>query len=237
MQNISQENRDIFIKSIFASIAPNIDFLSTFFSFGLDQGWRERLVSLMALSGRETVLDVCSGTGKLAFLIAEELDKGGSVHGVDFSKEMLDEASKKITPRRSNIRFDVCDAKKLIFPDSSFDAVTVSFGMRNVIDTTAALQEAHRVLKPGGRFYCLELTSPDGRWVQPIYTLYCSKVMPFIAKKVLKTDVPYNYLPRSIKAFPSSDAFKGILEECGFSRVAVHSMSFGVATIYEALKG
>jgi demethylmenaquinone methyltransferase/2-methoxy-6-polyprenyl-1,4-benzoquinol methylase len=73
--------------------------------------------------------------------------------------------------------------------------------------------------------------------VQPIYTLYCSKVMPFIAKKVLKTDVPYNYLPRSIKAFPSSDAFKGILEECGFSHVAVHSMSFGVATIYEALKG
>lgn len=237
MANISQENRDIFIKSIFASIAPNIDFLSSFFSFGLDQGWRKRLVSLMALNGGEMVLDVCSGTGKLAFLISEKVGIDGMVFGVDFSNEMLDEARRKVTSRSSNIRFAVSDAKNLDFPDDTFDAVTVSFGMRNVIDTTAALQEAYRVLKPGGRFYCLELTSPDGRWVQPIYTLYCSKVMPFIAKKVLKTDVPYNYLPRSIKAFPSSDAFKGILEECGFSRVAVHSMSFGVATIYEALKG
>ena len=237
MPNISQQNRDIFIKSIFASIAANIDFLSSFFSFGLDQGWRKRLVSLMALTGGEKVLDVCTGTGKLAFLISHKVRKNGSVFGVDFSNEMLDEARKKITRRSSNITFAVSDAKNLVLPGDSFDAVTVSFGMRNVIDTAAALQEAYRVLKPGGRFYCLELTSPEARWVQPLYTLYCFKVMPFIAKKVLKTDVPYNYLPRSIKAFPSSEAFKGILEGCGFINVSVHSMSLGIATIYEAHKG
>jgi len=234
--NISQENRDIFIKSIFASIAPNIDFLSSFFSFGLDQGWRNRLVSRMALNGRESVLDVCCGTGKLALLISEKVCKGGSVTGVDFSEEMLREARKKVSPGSSNISFAVSDAKNLIFRDSSFDFVTVSFGMRNIIDTAAALKEAYRVLKPGGRFYCLELTSPNGRWVQPLYTLYCFRIMPFIARKVLKTDVPYNYLPRSIKAFPSSDDFKGSLESCGFGNVAVHSMSLGIATIYEAVK-
>lgn len=236
MPNISQENRDLFIKSIFASIAPNIDFLSSFFSFGLDEGWRKQLVSRMSLNGGESVLDVCSGTGKLALLISEKVCKGGSVIGVDFSKEMLIEARKKISPGSSHISFAVSDAKYLIFQDASFDFVTVSFGMRNIIDTAAALKEAYRVLKPGGRFYCLELTSPGGRWVQPLYTLYCFRIMPFIARKVLKTDVPYNYLPRSIKAFPSSDEFIGILESCGFADVAVHPMSLGIATIYEAVK-
>lgn len=235
MPNIAQENRDIFIKSIFDSIAPNIDYLSSFFSFGLDEGWRKRLVSRMALNGGESVLDVCSGTGKLALLISEKC-KGGSVTGVDFSEEMLNEARKKIPPGSSHIRFAVSDAKNLMFRDASFDFVTVSFGMRNIIDTAAALKEAYRVLKPGGKFYCLELTSPGGRWVQPLYTLYCFRIMPFIAGKVLKTDVPYNYLPRSIKAFPSSDVFKGILESCGFTDVAVHPMSLGIATIYEAVK-
>ena len=237
MHNMSQQSRDIFVKSIFASIAPNIDFLSSFFSFGLDQGWRRRLVSLMALNGGEFVLDLCSGTGKLALLISEQVRKGGAVIGVDFSEEMLNEAKNKVSPRLSNISFAVSDAKNLTFQDKTFDSVTVSFGMRNIIDSAAALREAYRVLKPGGRFYCLELTSPNSRWVQPLYTLYCFRIMPFIARKVFKTDVPYNYLPRSIKAFPSSDEFKGILESCGFSHVAVHSLSLGIATIYEAVKG
>ena len=234
---MSQRNRDTFVQEIFASIATDIDFLSSFFSFGLDQRWRKKLVSLLELRGREKVLDVCTGTGKLAFLLSNKVGKEGSVSGVDFSKEMLGEAEKKLNSRSSNISFAFSDAKDLNFSDNSFDAVTVSFGMRNIIDTAAALREAYRVLKPGGRFCCLELTPPTDRRVKPLYTAYCFKVMPFIAMKVIKTDVPFNYLPRSIKAFPSSEEFKHILETCGFINVTVHSMTFGIATIFEARKG
>jgi demethylmenaquinone methyltransferase/2-methoxy-6-polyprenyl-1,4-benzoquinol methylase len=236
MQHTSQRNRDTFVQDIFASIATDIDFLSSFFSFGLDQGWRKKLVSLLDLRGGEKVLDVCTGTGKLAFLLSKKVEKEGSVYGVDFSKEMLGEAEKKLNSRPSNISFSFSDAKDLNFSDNSFDAVTVSFGMRNIIDTAAALREAYRVLKPGGRFCCLELTPPTDLRIKPLYTVYCFKVMPFIAMKVLKTDVPYNYLPRSIKAFPASEEFKHILEFCGFSKVTVYSMTFGIATIFEARK-
>lgn len=229
--------RDTFIKEIFAAVASNIDFLSTFFSFGLDQGWRKRLVARLKLRGGEKVLDVCTGTGKLALLLSEKVGRTGSVAAVDFSREMLDEAARKLNPGSSNITFSLSDAKKLSFPENSFDAVTVSFGMRNIPDTAGALQEAFRVLKPAGKFFCLELTPPRTRWIKPLYTIYCFRIMPFIAMKILKTAIPYDYLPRSIKAFPSSEEFRGILESCGFTAVTVHSMSFGIATIFEASKG
>ncbi len=232
----AQHDRDSFIQEIFAAIASEIDFLSSFFSFGLDQRWRKRLVALLDLKGDEQVLDVCTGTGKLAFLLSGKVGQGGSVLGVDFSREMLHEAGRKLGPRTSRVRFAYSDAKDLDFPEESFHAVTVSFGMRNIPDTAAALRQARRVLKPGGRFCCLELTPPTNRWVKPLYRVYCFRIMPLIAMKVLKTAVPYNYLPRSIKAFPSSGEFKRTLEDCGFTDVTVHPLTLGIATIFAARK-
>ncbi len=229
--------RDAFIKNIFALIADEIDFLSSLFSLGMDSLWRKKLVALAEIKSGEKVLDVCTGTGKLAFLLSREVGAQGSVVGADFCQEMLDVAKKKLRSTASGISFVMSDAKALTFDDNAFDVVTVAFGMRNIFDTSIALREAYRVLKPGGRFFCLELTCPQKKWLMPFYNYYCFNVMPSIAKRILDTDMPYNYLPRSIQAFPSAGEFRQIIEKCDFSSVTVHPMSLGIATIFGAIKG
>jgi demethylmenaquinone methyltransferase/2-methoxy-6-polyprenyl-1,4-benzoquinol methylase len=227
-----KEKKDAFIKQIFSTISPFIDPLDTAFSFGLCHIWRRRLVS--GIRQGEKVLDLCTGTGELAFRIARRVGEHGWVIGVDFCDEMLSRAREKMDPRLKNIEFILSDAKDLAFPSNSFDAVTVSFGIRNVPDTATVLRAIHRVLRPGGKFFCLELTTPRNRWVLPFYKLYTFRVMPSVARIVTKSSLPYSYLPRSIEIFPSPAEFRRIMEECGFTGVKVRSMSLGVATLYEA---
>ncbi len=230
------ENRDAFIRSIFKTTAPHIDFLSTLFSFGLSHLWRRRLVSSSEIRKGDKVLDVCTGTGELAFPLSEKVGLKGSVTGIDFCAEMLRLAEKKRNGGSANISFILSDAKNIHFPDDNFDAVTVAFGMRNIPDTILALREIRRVMKPGGRFLCLELTRPEKRWFLPLYKFHAFKIMPFIANIFTKTVAPYHYLPKSIEAFYPPDEFRRIIEQCGFSGVTVHSMTLGVATLYRAFK-
>jgi demethylmenaquinone methyltransferase/2-methoxy-6-polyprenyl-1,4-benzoquinol methylase len=233
---MSLEQRDIFIKNIFSTVAPYVDFLSSGFSLGFDHLWRKKAVSLSGIHEGDRVLDVCTGTGELAFLLAHKVGAGGTVTGVDFCEEMINRARKKTSRHYSNLTYIMSDAKKLPFPDNTFDAVTVAFGMRNIPDTILALQEIKRVLKPGGKFICLELTKPHVRWFQLLYEWYVFRIMPTIAEIVLKTAAPYLYLPRSINAFYPPDEFKRVITGCGFSRVSIDSLTMGIATIYRAVK-
>jgi len=237
MMKTSLHPGEAFVKNIFASIAPDIDFLSSLFCFWMDSMWRKRLVSLAQIKSGEKVLDVCSGTGKLAVLLYREVGAQGSVVGADFCQEMLDVAKKRLSSTAPGIAFVLSDAQDLTFDDNAFDVVTVAFGIRNIPDTSRALREAYRVLKPGGRFFCLELTRPQKKWLMPFYNFYCFKIMPSIAKMLLNTDTPFNYLPRSIQAFPLAGEFKQIIEKCDFNSVTVHRMSLGIATIFGARKG
>ncbi len=233
---MSLEQRDLFIKHIFSTVAPHVDFLSSAFSFGFDGFWRRQTVSRSGIHEGEQVLDVCTGTGELAFLLARRVGPRGLVTGADFCEEMLDRAKAKSGQQHQNLTFIFSDAKRLPFPDKTFDAVTVAFGMRNIPDTSLALLELNRVLKPGGKFLCLELTKPQAPWFRAIYEWYVFRIMPFIGKLVVKTAAPYLYLPRSINAFYPPDEFKRIIAKSGFAGVTVDSLTMGIATLFRAIK-
>jgi demethylmenaquinone methyltransferase / 2-methoxy-6-polyprenyl-1,4-benzoquinol methylase len=228
-------NKDKFVRNVFSIVAPHVDPLSTAFSFGLCHAWRRRLVARAGLKKNDRVLDVCTGTGEVASLLMKQIGKEGHVTGIDFCEDMLAIARKKMGPKE-NLSLMVANAKQMDFANSTFDLVTVAFGMRNIPDTAAAIKEIARVLKPGGRFLTLELTRPVKRWFVPIYRWYVFKVIPFIGKMITKNALPYSYLPVSIETYYSPDEYRNIIRKCGFSRVEVYSLSLGIATIYRAVK-
>jgi demethylmenaquinone methyltransferase/2-methoxy-6-polyprenyl-1,4-benzoquinol methylase len=232
---MSLQERDLFVRRIFSIVAPYVDLLSSGFSFGFDHFWRRKAVTLSGIREGDRVLDVCTGTGELAFLLSRTVGSSGSVTGADFCEEMLARARKKTGRRYRNLSYILSDAKQLPFPDHTFDAVTVAFGMRNIPDTLLALHEIKRVLKPGGVFVCLELTRPHAKWFRVLYEWYVFRIMPFIGGIVVKTAAPYLYLPRSINAFYPPDEFRHIIAECGYSQVTVDSLTMGIATIYRAV--
>ncbi len=233
---MSLAQRDLFIKHIFTTVAPYVDLLSSGFSFGFDHLWRREAIALSGIREGDRVLDVCTGTGEMAIPLARRVGDKGSVTGADFCEEMLMRAREKTSSSHKNLSFILSDAKRLPFRDDTFDAVTVAFGMRNIPDTALALREIKRVLKPGGKFLCLELTRPHVRWFQSIYEWYVFRIIPLIGKLVVKTAAPYLYLPRSINAFYPPDEFKNLIAECGYGDVTVESLTLGIATIYRAVK-
>jgi demethylmenaquinone methyltransferase/2-methoxy-6-polyprenyl-1,4-benzoquinol methylase len=234
LSGMPHDKRADLVKDVFSIVAPYIDPLDTAFSFGLCHLWR-RKVSAHIRTG-EDVLDICTGTGELAKLLLKKVGPDGSLTGTDFCEDMLDIARKKLSPMPKNLSFVLADARELGFPDNSFDAITVSFGLRNVPDTPTALKEVRRVLKPGGRFYCLELTRPTNPLVLPFYKVYTFRIMPLIARIITKNSLPYTYLPKSIEAFYPPEEFQRMMRECGFSEVTALSLSMGVATIYSGAK-
>ena len=233
---MSTETRDKFIKHIFTTVAPYVDALSHGFSLGLDRSWRRKAVALSGIKPGDRVLDICAGTGELAFALLPAVGESGSITATDFCENMLEIAKRKKGGNHLNLTFQVADAKALPFPDRSFDAVTVGFGMRNIPDTILALKEIRRVLKPGGRFICLELTQPQTPVLHRLYSWYLSRFMPFVSNLVMKSSAPYLYLPRSIEAFYQPPEFREVIARNGFHNVALDSLTLGIATVYRASK-
>jgi demethylmenaquinone methyltransferase/2-methoxy-6-polyprenyl-1,4-benzoquinol methylase len=214
------------VRDMFDRIAPVYDFMNRAMTLGLDARWRRMTVSAVVLPG-DRVLDACCGTGDLALASGEA---GGDVVGLDFSERMLARARRK----SEAVRWVRGDATALPFSDAEFDAVTVGFGIRNLDDMELGLREIARVLKPGGKFGCLEITQPRGL-LRPFFRLWFDALVP-LAGKVLPGGQAYTYLPASVRRFPGPEHLAAAFADAGFSGVEWRLLGGGIVALHTAVK-
>lgn len=225
------------IAGMFDSIAGRYDFLNHLLSAGLDKRWRRQAVDVLELTGRETVLDLCTGTADLALAATSGERHAKHVVGIDFSAAMLQIGKTKIggagAPAITLIRGD---AMQIPLRDESVDAATIGFGIRNVEQPATACREIARVLRPGGTLVILEFSLPRSAAVRNFYLWYFRKILPLIGRLISKHPSAYTYLPESVEAFPSPDAFAQQLRDAGFGTVRAVSLTFGVVYMFVARK-
>jgi demethylmenaquinone methyltransferase / 2-methoxy-6-polyprenyl-1,4-benzoquinol methylase len=227
------------IAGMFDAIAPRYDFLNHFLSAGIDRRWRRRAIASLRFTGRETLLDVCTGTADVAIAALTTARGARRAVGVDFAGAMLRIGRDKL--RRLGIEDRVAlvrgDATRLPAVDRSVDAVTIAFGIRNVEDIPAACGELHRVLRPGGRLAILEFAEPTIPGFRTVYQWYVRNVLPRVGRAISRHPGAYGYLPASIAAFGTPDAFVKILRHAGFDDVSPVPLMLGSVILYTARRG
>jgi demethylmenaquinone methyltransferase / 2-methoxy-6-polyprenyl-1,4-benzoquinol methylase len=224
------------VAQMFDNISGNYDSLNRVISFGIDVHWRKKVLGLVAVKKPKTILDIATGTGDLAILMAET--SAEKIIGLDISAGMLDVGRKKIEAKNltKKIEMMLADSESMPFEDHTFDAITVAFGIRNFEHLEKGLSEILRVLKPGGIFVILETSNPTQAPFKQGYTFYTKYVLPVIGKLFSKDNAAYGYLSESASVFPFGEALNNILRKVGFIDVKAMPQTFGVATIYSASK-
>ncbi len=222
------------IAGMFDAIAGRYDLLNHILSLGIDRRWRTRAIRSLALTGRERVLDLCTGTADLAVAARAATPPAQRVVGVDFAGAMLRVGQEKL--RRLGLEAAIVlvrgDAVRLPVADRSVDAVTIGFGIRNVENMQAVCDEMHRVLAPGGRIAILEFAIPTVPGVRGAYLWYFRHVLPWIGRLVSRHRGAYEYLPASVSAFETSDEFVTILRRSGFVEIFAVPLTFGTVFLY-----
>ena len=231
---VSPEEKTRRVGQVFSSVARRYDLMNDLMSGGMHRLWKDRFVARVKPRPGEEILDMAGGTGDVAFRMAR---RGARVTVADINRDMLEVGTERGERRNlSGLSWKVQNAEKLSFEDASFDAYTIVFGIRNVTDIPAALREAHRVLKRGGRFYCMEFSSSDWPGFSTAYDLYASNVIPKIGKVITHDEDSYRYLVESIRRFPKPNQFKAMVTEAGFVRAAAEPILGGLVTIHSGWK-
>lgn len=235
----SGKAREEAVQRMFTAIARWYDVNNTVLSFGLHHRWKRAAAAKIPMTDGGKALDIGSGTADLALLLAPRMGVRGMVAASDLNEAMLREGQKKIAGRAPAQRVPclLINAEAVSFPDATFDAVTAGFCIRNVGNRMRAFIEIHRVLKPGGRFVCLEFSRPAQPWLRSLYDWYSFSLLPAIGTMVArdKTGV-YEYLPASIRTFPDQEGLKAQLLEAGFHRVEYQNLTGGIVAIHVATK-
>ncbi|HEY5458850.1 MAG TPA: class I SAM-dependent methyltransferase [Sphingomicrobium sp.] len=222
------------VGGVFTSVARSYDLMNDLMSGGMHRLWKNRFVAKVKPRPVEHILDMAGGTGDIAFRMA---DKGAKVTVCDINPDMLGVGMERAGKAGiDGLVWQVENAEKLTFPDDSFDAYTIAFGIRNVTDMPAALREAHRVLKRGGRLYILEFSTSEWPGFGEIYDRYSEHVIPRIGKAVANDEDSYRYLVESIRRFPRMEAFRAMIGDAGFKSTSVEPILGGMVAIWGGWK-
>jgi demethylmenaquinone methyltransferase/2-methoxy-6-polyprenyl-1,4-benzoquinol methylase len=219
---------------MFDRIARRYDLLNHLLSLGQDIRWRKKVARFLANKYDQYILDLATGTGDQLLYLFSCSDRIDRALGTDLALKMLDRGREKVKKRKLDDRIvlEEGDAENIQYPDNTFDAVTISFGIRNVMSVERSLSEMYRVLKPAGRVLILEFSIPQNILMRSIYLFYFRYLLPFIGSVISGDGSAYRYLNKTVEGFPYGDAFCQLLRESGFQNVSMYPQAFGIATIY-----
>ena len=220
------------VRDMFGNIARSYDLMNTVMTAGMHHHWRRLGVEAAGVSYGDSALDVCCGTGDFTFALYDSVGPTGFVTGIDFSHRMLAVARRKAERTSGMVRFEWGDATALDFPDNSFNAATVGFGIRNIIDIGGALAEMTRVVKPGGRVVCLEITQPLRQPFRSFYSLWFDRLVPVVGRTVSRNVDAYSYLPSSVKRFPPAPRLAGMMQEAGLTAVTYRLLAGSIIALH-----
>ena len=233
-QLVTPEEKTRRVGGVFSSVARNYDVMNDLMSGGMHRLWKDRFVAKVRPRPGEAILDMAGGTGDIAFRLAA---RGAHVTVSDINRDMLEVGMERAKKRGiDGLVWQVENAETLTFADASFDAYTIAFGICNVTDIPAALREAHRVLKRGGRLYILEFSTSEWPGFGDLYDRYSDKLIPKIGKLVAKDEESYRYLVESIRRFPRMEAFRAMIGEAGFQSTSVEPILGGLVAIHGGWK-
>jgi len=225
------------VEKMFDNIAGAYDKLNHILSLGIDRSWRRKAINWLKPFRPQQILDVATGTGDFAILACRKL-KPEMVTASDISEGMMDVGREKVRKAglTDHIRFERQDSVGFTYADETFDAVTVTFGIRNFENLDKSLQEMQRVMKTGGHLVILELTTPEQFPMRQLFSIYSGIVIPTLGRLFSKDKSAYKYLPATIRVFPQGEAMRSILLRSGFSKVGYQRLTFGICTLYTAVK-
>ncbi|CAM2801946.1 demethylmenaquinone methyltransferase [Paenibacillus sediminis] len=236
--NISKpKEKEQFVHSVFESIAPKYDLMNDILSFRRHKAWRKFTMQRMSMRPGDTAIDLCCGTCDWTVSMAKE-SGSGKIVGLDFSESMLDVGRKKISEQQLEDQITLVqgNAMSLPFDDNTFDYATIGFGLRNVPDLHQVLREMKRVVKPGGKVVCLELSKPTWQPFKGIYYFYFQKILPMLGKLLAKRYEQYKWLPESLIQFPGREQLAQIFRETGLTDVQAYPLTGGIAALHIGTK-
>lgn len=233
-EDIDASEKTARVGAVFSSVARNYDRMNDAMSVGMHRLWKDKFVRRVKPQAGEYILDMAGGTGDIAFRMAKS---GAAITVADINADMLGEGVNRAADRGiDSLVWTEANAEALVFPDKSFDAYTIAFGIRNVTDIPAALREAHRVIKRGGRFYCLEFSTTLWPGFGALYDAYSHKVVPKIGQMIAGDEDSYRYLIESIRRFPDMPTFERMIADAGFVRTKAEPILGGAVAIHSGWK-